>query len=61
MIKTKLIQLSYKVKIKKTSMINQFYKRKILITGFAIVQKRKNKLKHQTLLGTEQQPQVSQW
>lgn len=36
MIKTKLIQLSYIVK--KTT-INQFYKRKILIIGFAIVQK----------------------
>lgn len=41
MIKTKLIQLSYKVKKKdnKKTMINQFYKRKSLKSGFAIVQK----------------------
>ncbi len=44
MIKTKLKKLSYKVKNKKTT-INQFYKRKILTTGFAIVQKGKNKTK----------------
>lgn len=51
MIKTKLIQLSYKVKNKtiiKKTMINQFYKRKILTTGFAIVQKgEKKQKKHQ--------------
>lgn len=39
----KLIRLSYKVK--KTTMINQFYKRKILITGFAIVHKKKKQIK----------------
>lgn len=47
MIKTKLIQLFYKVKnktIKKK--VNQFYKRKILTTGFAVVQKGKTKTRN---------------
>lgn len=62
MIKTKLIKLSYKVKNKiknktKTTMINQFYKRKILTTGFANCSKGKNT----KMLNTEQQPQVHQW
>lgn len=43
MTNTELLQLFYKVKKKqkqnKKTMINQFYKRKILITGSTIVQK----------------------
>lgn len=64
MIKTKLIQLSYKVKNKtiKKTMRNQFYKRKILTTGFAIVQKGEEGNKKHKMLNTQQQPkQVRQW
>ena len=56
MIQTKVIQLSYKVKNKtiQKAMINQFYKRKILTTGFAIVQKgKKNKNKNKKTLNAQ--------
>lgn len=59
MIKTKLVQLSYKVKNKiKNNDKSILQKRKILTTGFANCSKGKK----QKMLNTEQQPQqVSRW